>query len=367
MSKSALRTLPWRAAAALGALALMLSACSPDVVAPASAARLAGPYAERISDIALTTIIPPNLGYGPRDTGSVTGRALAINDAGVVVGSLETFATGYSGAFTWKDGVMTHLGTSFIPVAINRSGEIAGYEGGDYSPEAVVWKDGVLTPLGAFFATDMNDDGQVVGYRRLADNTTRAVIWQNGALTDLGTLGGGSAVAEGINKHRQVVGWSSTGDNVTHAFVWEDGVMTDLGTLGGPQSAAYAINDLGEVVGVSRTAERPWAWQDESGRPFIWRRGVMTRITLEQGSTDTDCYRINDVNNAGLVVGARGAGCGGVWHAFAWRDGVDVELPPYAPLIETQAAAVNSSGEIVGYSIAGRYGAFLWNVPRYLP
>jgi probable HAF family extracellular repeat protein len=288
-----------------------------------------------------------------------------------VVGTRSS-ATG-TDTFTWKDGVMTILGIAFGPVAINRSGEIAGNRTFVGGTQAVIWRNGELTPLGTLggpwsIATDMNDKGQVVGYSRLAGGTAdRAFIWENGTMTDLGTLGGSSAVATGINKHGQVVGYSQTaGNTTTHAFLWERGVMTDLGTLGGDWSSAAAINDLGVVVGLSRA---PGILQPPGGRPFMWQKGVMTAIPMPAASSVVAAFQIHDISNAGHIVGARMyAALSTYFRAFVWRDGVFVELPVvYSG--DHYALSVNSSGEIVGYSIASvaSPGAYLWTVRRQGP
>ena len=83
-------------------------------------------------------------------------------------------------AFTWKNGVMTNLGVFFEPVAINRSGAIAGNVG----DEAAYWDAGVFVMLGKFggtrsVATDLNDKGQIVGYIEFGPNATEAFIWHD--------------------------------------------------------------------------------------------------------------------------------------------------------------------------------------------
>ncbi len=57
--------------------------------------------------------------------GGLNSEAHDINDLGQVVGLSGTFPSG-SGAFLYSDGVMTDLGISGHPYAINNTGEVAG-------------------------------------------------------------------------------------------------------------------------------------------------------------------------------------------------------------------------------------------------
>lgn len=351
------------------AFALLLSACAPDAPQPATAPlELGSPSAAQVSGVITTTIIPVVPVVPPPDPNTPSGHAEAINEAGVVAGWKVTPTEIY--AFTWKDGVMTSLGTAypqrnenlqafFRPVAINRSGDVAGNNG---SGQAVVWRNGTLTTLATpggqnRFAYDMNDKGQIVGSGSLPGQTAQAFLWENGTFTELGTLGGSSSVATAINKHGQVVGYSRlAGDAVTHAFLWERGVMTDLGTMAGGSSQAFGINDRGEVVGLTSR-------QYSAAMPFIWRNGVMTWM-LKEPMSDVALYFITDISNAGHVVGYRSFGSGDS-HAFVWRDGVDLDVGGGM----TYAMSVNSSGEIAGYQNAsvGLPGAYLWTVGRHGP
>ena len=347
------------------AFAIAVSACSPDVVSAPSKLDLDSPSAARVTDVITTTIIPVVPIVPPPDPNTPWGRATAINEAGVVAGFKMTPSEIY--AFTWKDGVMTSLGTSyypsnaafFRPVAINRSGEVAGTTS---SGQSVVWRAGTLTTLvepgvGYVEATDMNDKGQIVGLGTFSGATAlQAFLWDNGTFTKLGTLGGSSSAATAINNHGQIVGYSKiAGDGATHAFLWERGEMIDLGTIEGGSSQADGINDKGEIVGVaSQLCANP---------PFIWRKGVMSWLLPGPPSCATR-YFITDISDAGHVVGYRAVGASDS-RAFVWRDGVDLTVGSS----QTYGMSVNSRGEIAGYKDAsvGLSGAYLWTVGRHGP
>jgi probable HAF family extracellular repeat protein len=342
------------AAPHIAALALLISACAPDSpTVPTSPSGLVAPSAARVFGITTIPIIPPDLTPG---AGTIWGFAYAINEAGVVAGRREGPDGQY--AFTWKDGVLTSLGANWGPAAINRFGQVLGND----ATGAFIWKDGERTPLGTFDGSivtgiDLNDKGQVVGVTR-PEPGNRAFIWENGTFTDLGTLGGSPTAPTSINNRGQVVGNSRLAGSTTgHAFLWERGVMTDIGSLAGGPTFASAINDRGDIVGLSSIPLL-------GGKPYLWQKGVMTRIPIP-GLSDFATFQINDISNAGHVVGAS-VETSGLWHAFVWRDGVYTELP--APG-DRYALGVNSSGEIAGYSThsIGMPGAWFWSVGRQGP
>lgn len=350
------------------AFATTSSACAPDAAVAPTQPDLGSPSAARVTEVITTTIIPVVPIAPPPDPNTGWGRATAINEAGVVAGWRMSPNEIY--AFTWKDGGMTSLGTAypsrnenmqafFRPVAINRSGDVAGTRS---SGQSVVWRTGTLTVLtgpgvGFVEATDMNDKGQIVGWAMFPGATAlQAFLWEDGTFTNLGTLGGSSSVATAINNHGQVVGHSKlAGDGVTHAFLWERGELIDLGTIEGGSSQADAINDKGEIAGVaSRLCAKP---------PFIWRKGVMSWMLPGPPSCATS-YFITDISDAGHVVGYRIPGASDA-RAFVWRDGVDLDVGSS----QTHALSVNSRGEIAGDKDAsvGLSGAYLWTVGRHGP
>src|SRR5262249_16033393 len=147
--------------------------------------------------------------------------AYAIN------GRFQVATTDVKNAFLWTPkGGFRKLhripgGFSSIPLAINNTGMLAGYntEGVSAYPNAVAWsKDPIITS---------------------------------------GTLpGGGFSTAYGVNDQCQVVGDSEASDMVSfHAIIWTQASgIVDLNTLipansGWVLDEAYGINASGQIVG----------------------------------------------------------------------------------------------------------------------
>jgi uncharacterized membrane protein len=184
--------------------------------------------------------------FGVSDT-----AANDINNNGVAVG--YAYTQGWAGeplypmAFYGSHAVMWD-GTSSIDLhpqsaassqanAINDAGLIVGSVDGD----AALWNGGTLTRLGQGVAIDINNAGVIAG-----SVNDHAVIW-NGTVQTI--LGEGTAAA--INTLSQVVG-SSNG----HAFLWDKGLAIDLNNFldvatrnaGWILEQAVGINDLGWIV-----------------------------------------------------------------------------------------------------------------------
>ena len=221
-----------------------------------------------------------------RDIGTLGGsysQALAINDAGQVVGWASRSGELESHAFLWQNGVMRDLGTlgwsgplggvASEATAINAAGQIVGWSlTATGSIRVFRWQDGKMSRLAGMekvvgHAYGIDNNGRVVG--EFGATNPRAFRWQNGVVTSLGTFGGATSVARAINGGGKVVGRAETAAGNSHAFVWQNGTKTDLGTLGGSNSGAYAINSLGQIVGYS---EVPSSFQSHA---FLWKDGVM--------------------------------------------------------------------------------------------
>ena len=218
----------------------------------------------------------------PTDLHSLLGaqeesHALAVNDAGEVVGSFDGHA------YVWSaTGGTIDLGPGEA-LAINNAGEVVGYANSFDGNQALV-----STP---FYFKDTNGN--------------RAV--DPGELVPLGTLGGGlNNRAIAINDQGVIVGESQElaagGNGNVHGVKWsvhtEGAAPTDLGTLPNTSSQAQSItqatgiNNQGQIVGVSNF------------QPFLWENGVMKRLSdLIPANSRWLLYFASKINNSGKIIG----------------------------------------------------------------
>jgi probable HAF family extracellular repeat protein len=213
------------------------------------------------------------------DLGRSYTRALAINDAGQIVGESDTANTD-THAFLSTGGKMTDLGTL----------------GGPFST-----------------ASGINASGQVVGYADTAGGffgATHAFLYSNGRMTDLGTLGGADSSANAINDVGQIVGTSapqslgSVPDYSNHPFLFSAGKMTDLGTLPGFDSGeAFAINRSGQIVGVAYNTGNEPGYFSSSSHGFLYAAGRMIDLNrLLVGSAGWVILQATAINDAGAIA-----------------------------------------------------------------
>ncbi len=180
------------------------------------------------------------------------------------------------------DGVTTFLDTtsqsgSSFALAINNAGKVVGrtdpnLNGTDHATE---WISGVATflppisPPGASEAVDVNAVGNVVGSSTVLVGQWRfvhATLWQNGVPIDLGAVGGSNSRAAAINDRGHVVGSSRLPNQNDRAFLWRRGrmLMLPTGAMRIEASYAYDINNQNEIVGVL-------VLPDGAQRAVVWR------------------------------------------------------------------------------------------------
>ena len=292
--------------------------------------------ADRGHEYALVALTPDSAGGG---------IARAVNNRGDVAGITVTpgsggFFSSVPHAFLWQNGTRVELGAGAgksVAWAVNESGIVAGSVDGI----ATTWSAGQATSLqipGEALAIDPR--GEVVGRYwtggALFAGEEHPFLFRDGVLFDLPGLGS-TGWATAINASGTVAGFSQVGNtNVTHAVMWRDLAVTDLGTLGGNQSRALAINDRGDIAGTA---------QDAAGA--FW----MVRWNANGGAVEKLAahYLPNAMNNRGAIVGSDQL----TGSAFLYEDGTITML---MDLPEMKAAGwtaftpwgINDRGWIVG-------------------
>ena len=167
--------------------------------------------------------------------GGNVNQALGVNAAGVVVGTSQYFGDQNSRAFVWtRPGPIVELpaagSTESFAMAINDAGVIVGFVwtaiGGEHAvrwlPPATTGGTYTIQDLGlaSSVAYDINNAGEIVGnYLPSSSSYSRAFYWINGTLKDLPGLGGYS-VAHTINENGDVAGWGILHNGYQHAVLW---------------------------------------------------------------------------------------------------------------------------------------------------
>jgi probable HAF family extracellular repeat protein len=230
-----------------------------------------------------------NFGTPP---GQASSTVAAVNDRGTFV--LKT----PDGVMTFRDGLMTPLGFSGAPTAINNRGAIVGSLATATGSTPFLYRDGMVRDLGTLGgaqaqANAVNDRGTVVGFSFLAHGfQMRPFIYQDGVMKGLGTFGGDLGAASGINNHGVVVGQAQDPSGRFIAFMTdESGVLRPFLNLPGGQSAA-AINQRGDIVG------------SVNGKGYLYSDGKVTILDDLPGVKEGWWFLVpTAINNRGWIVG----------------------------------------------------------------
>jgi hypothetical protein len=288
-------------------------------------------------------------------------RAVAINSSGEVAGwYAATDNNGFPQAHGFirnTDGTITKLTAPklkyLFPTAINTAGEIAGYlfhdgpenEFGFYDfPPATFDQFRVFhwTSVGG-----LNDAGFIagVGGSCQACGVSGFLLNPNGKTKSFSIPNATTQTyVTGLNSSNQIVGSFVDGDNDWHGFLIEAGNVLQLDVPGALGTQAESFNDHGEVVG---------NWWDSSylNHGFIWTR-KQGFTSFDFPHTSGDDWGVSGINVAGVVVGAF-TGAEGHSHGFV-RDVAGKFTILNAPhASNTLAMGINASGQVTGFYYIG--------------
>jgi probable HAF family extracellular repeat protein len=224
-----------------------------------------------------------------KDLGTLGGNnsiAYGINPTsshGVQVVGVSETSKGQQHAFLWQNGVMTDLGPG-TALAINDAGQVVGFAGNGTQGHAFLWQSSMgMIDLGTLggnssVARAINAGGQVAGQSYLKNGTEYdAFLWTprtangtTGKMKDLGTLNSNpltfkDSAAYGINDSGDVVGNSGTGSPPGNAFYWPGtGGLQNLNDLVPANSmfldTAAGINKTGQIAGYQVGGASPHAF-----------------------------------------------------------------------------------------------------------
>jgi uncharacterized membrane protein len=210
--------------------------------------------------------------------GAPQSAARALNGTGMVVGDMQTATQGVM-AFAWTAaGGAVALGPldarelQSRAVAVNDAGEVLGTS---YDPQArasrpFYWRAGqgplaLPVPAGGADASVINASGQVAGTMYDAgalpsNRLAHAFVWSKAAgLAPLAALDGDTQSSAAVINAKGEAGGSSSGAAGTRAVLWSaGGVATDLNTalaagssIGATLQRVLALSDGGALVAVS--------------------------------------------------------------------------------------------------------------------
>ena len=231
---------------------------------------------------------------------------------------------------------ITDLGTlggiSSDASGINSSGQVTGYIVGGGPQRTFLYSNGSMEDLGPIIGQSIgigiNNSGNVVGTRYVG-GASRAFLYSNGMVNSLDSIGGFGSVARGINSSDQIVGRVALSDG-DHAFLYSHDVAQDLG-----RGFASGINDSGQTVG-SLSA-------NGGSYPFLYSDGTIYNLgTL--GGNNGGAYAIN---SSGQIVGFSNPGNISGVHAFLYSGSSMQDLGTFGG-INSVAYSINTSGQIVG-------------------
>lgn len=276
---------------------------------------------------------------------------MGINNGGDVVGFvLPTGTMAGQNAFLWtRDGGFQLLAEDAVATDINNRGDVTGYRlvcttdpdgGGSCALRGFVWSARTgLNDLGTFVPMAINNSGDMAGECPSATGLN-ACAMHGGVLTvwtcGLDSCGQG---ASGINERGDAAGFRFSPDFELAMFFPRDGEQVVLDAAPGALfgfATAEDINNAGTIAGRAPTTV-------SSSAPTLWTNSGLVQVS---GAVSGVAWA---VNARGWTAGVRFDGD----DAFFW-DGTESAPVLLAPdAMTSDATDINDRGEIVGTITSG--------------
>lgn len=309
------------------------------------------------------------------------GQAHTLSDKGQVVGffhestSSSKDDTPYFRCFFWDKGKRTVMVTSsrgwFEADAISTISERGQILGRAAVPRRTLqslpvehnylWQNGKTTDLEAdprfrgMGLMHLTKSGALYAVSKPQSTLDQQHLWfypagfGPGSRRDMGVIGGKNVYVSAINDTGQIVGMI-VAMPIHHAFLWQDGRLTDMGTLGGKNSKATAINNAGQIVGIADLPQKA-ADLASASHGFLWEHGKMRDIGTAPG--DDNSYA-SAINSKGEIVGFSG---GHPSQSLLWKKGriiiLNQLIPSGTPWVTLfRAQDINTQGQIVGEGLS---------------
>lgn len=293
---------------------LIQSSQTPEVRTPALLLRGGVPLSQRQPDLPNVTSATATQGsplsFGltfaliefPRST---TTTAMGIDDKGRIVGryndgSLENDLPG-NNAFRLSGDAFSSLAfpgaVQTVAFGINKSGEIVGAfvdTSGAYHGFTLVDKTYTQfdCPAGYTIPSAINNSGQIVGY---CGGNNSGFLLSGGVFTTIAVPGANFTWAEGISDAGVLVGWYFVdGARGYQGFVDNGGSFTTINYPGYPNTYLAGINDSGLIVGGYGTAVTIGSTNYEWPHGFLYSAGAFTSFDAPFGDVEvTNPFAVN--------------------------------------------------------------------------
>lgn len=273
-------------------------------------------------------------------------RPIGINQSGEVAGTTSS----HKAALWSPQGGLREIDllpgfTSSEAVALNNAGQLIGLaiDRRTNRRQGFSYKDGKLIALSdGSRALAINDAGVIAGESRTSSKSMSGpVLWKSLTPVELGGCCGGTAVA--INNQGQVIGNIYDQQGRYHAFMWDK--TGGLRQIGPPSdfSSALLLDDAGDYL-----------LQLFPAGPVLYRDGNPTHLTLAPKAPSHP----RNMNVCGAIVGSFGI-FADYYRAFAWdaaggfRD-LNSLVPADSGWKLQEATSINEGGEIVGWGTFNR-------------